>query len=275
MKGASRLLNLGCGDRFHPAWINADHLPAAPEVLPVDASRPLPFPDAAFEAVYASHVLEHLSPAGGRRLLSEIRRVLAPGGTVRLVVPDVERSARAYLALLDEAAASGRPPDAARHRWLLAELFDQMVRERTGGEQAALRAAASPELERFIAARVGGGTPPAPPSPARASTTPGTLARAVRRRLAGAAVRLVGGPALSEAFETAAFRATGEVHRAAYDRHALARALAEAGFEGARPVAAEESAIPGFAGYELDAEGGRPRKPDSLYMEATRPGGAR
>jgi hypothetical protein len=41
-----------------------------------------------------------------------------------------------------------------------------------------------------------------------------------------------------------------------------------AGFTDARPRRADESAIAGFARYGLESRDGRPRKPDSLYMEA-------
>lgn len=45
----------------------------------------LPFPDASFDVVYASHVLEHIK--NDRLALSEIRRVLAPGGVAILPIP--------------------------------------------------------------------------------------------------------------------------------------------------------------------------------------------
>ncbi|MGI9239967.1 MAG: class I SAM-dependent methyltransferase, partial [Verrucomicrobiales bacterium] len=66
------------------------------------------------------------------------------------------------------------------------------------------------------------------------------------------------------------FRAEGEVHRWMYDRFSLSHLLLESGFEAPRAVGFEESAIEGFAGFELDSYKGEPRKPDSLYMEATK-----
>jgi len=47
--------------------------------------RRLPFPDSAFDLVYASHVLEHIKE--DRTALREIRRVLSPGGLAILPVP--------------------------------------------------------------------------------------------------------------------------------------------------------------------------------------------
>jgi SAM-dependent methyltransferase len=49
--------------------------------------RALPFPDASYDFVFASHVLEHIEEDG--QALSEIARVLAPGGIAVLPVPIV------------------------------------------------------------------------------------------------------------------------------------------------------------------------------------------
>lgn len=71
--------------------------------------------------------------------------------------------------------------------------------------------------------------------------------------------------------EIGEFRLSGEVHRWMYDRVSLAEILVEAGFRSPRKVGATESAIPGFASCALDTEAdGEVRKPDSLYMEATK-----
>jgi SAM-dependent methyltransferase len=52
----------------------------------VDLTR-LPFPDATYDVIFASHVLEHISD--DQRAVSEIRRVLRPGGIAILPVPIV------------------------------------------------------------------------------------------------------------------------------------------------------------------------------------------
>ena len=57
-----KLLNIGCGAHYHPAWTNIDVAPASREVLPWDVKKGLPFQDDSFDVVYHSHVLEHLSP---------------------------------------------------------------------------------------------------------------------------------------------------------------------------------------------------------------------
>src|SRR5437764_1459080 len=52
-------------------------------LAPVDG--PLPLADNAFDLVWASEVIEHIADTG--RWLSEVRRVLAPGGRLLLTTP--------------------------------------------------------------------------------------------------------------------------------------------------------------------------------------------
>ncbi len=90
-----------------------------------------------------------------------------------------------------------------------------------------------------------------------------------RERLAA---RLLG-PERYAGYRLGLYRRSGEVHLWMYDRYSLATTLASAGFEDIRRVAPKESGIPGWAEYALDADAtGQPHKPDSLYMEARRPG---
>jgi len=89
-------LHLGSGDRLKPGWVNVDIHPAAD--LRLDVRRPWPFADAIAAEVYAEHLFEHLSwPGEARYFLAEARRVLAPGGTLRLSVPDLARHVQAYV----------------------------------------------------------------------------------------------------------------------------------------------------------------------------------
>jgi hypothetical protein len=72
--------------------------------------------------------------------------------------------------------------------------------------------------------------------------------------------------------EVTRFRAGGEVHRWMYDRQSLRRLLHATGFEGEAVCRADESRIPEFARFHLDAdEDERVRKPDSLFFEASKP----
>ena len=84
-------LNIGCGRRYHRAWTNLDLEANEPTVIRHDVTLGVPFDEGHFDAVYHSHVLEHLRPQQGRELITECYRVLKPGGLLRIVVPDLER----------------------------------------------------------------------------------------------------------------------------------------------------------------------------------------
>ena len=51
--------------------------------------------------VFAEHCLEHFSLGEVRTILAELRRVLAPEGLLRVIVPDAELYLRAYVERLD------------------------------------------------------------------------------------------------------------------------------------------------------------------------------
>ncbi len=89
-----------------------------------DLRRGVPFPDGTFDVVYHSHVLEHVDRDAAPGFLHECRRVLRPGGWLRVVVPDLETVTREYLAVVD------RLPDGAteaEHRFATEQIFDQMI----------------------------------------------------------------------------------------------------------------------------------------------------
>ncbi|HEU4423165.1 MAG TPA: methyltransferase domain-containing protein [Pilimelia sp.] len=63
----------------------------------LDARESLPFAAGSLEWVYAEHFIEHVPLAEAIGWLAEVRRVLAPGGFVRLTTPDLRRYAESYL----------------------------------------------------------------------------------------------------------------------------------------------------------------------------------
>jgi predicted SAM-dependent methyltransferase len=253
--GALDYLNLGCGERFHRDWVNVDFSSRDPEVIEHDLREPLPFPDASFSAIYHSHVLEHLPRRAGRNFIAECFRVAKPGAILRVAVPDLEMIARHYLKNL-EGALAGDTGAAARYEWILLELLDQMVRDRSGGEMLEHWRQENIPAEDFVIERMG--------QEARAA-----IEKSRRKKRDDEKT----GRRNPTSREAAEFRQRGEIHQWMYDRYSLARLLSEAGFAGARVCRADESAIPQFVSFELDTlADGSVRKPDSLFMEAVKPG---
>lgn len=112
-------LHLGCGTVTPAGWVNVDaalgarlaktgplfrllralgafRLDWPPDITLHDLRRALPWPDASAGAIYSSHTLEHLDREEGERFLRECARVLAPGGVLRIVVPDLAALVDAY-----------------------------------------------------------------------------------------------------------------------------------------------------------------------------------
>jgi predicted SAM-dependent methyltransferase len=266
-------LNLGCGSRFHPAWTNLDIQPSSAAVRRWDLQKELPFPNESFDVVYHSHVLEHFSKVDGLIFLKRCLRVLRRGGIIRVAVPDLERIARLYIEALDK-SLNGDPVWRERYEWILLEMYDQTVRNYSGGEMLAyMQRDPMPERE-FVAARMGCElTANAAPPPKSASAkgrdySLNALRGCFSRRLA----RLALGPEGLRAYDVGRFRLSGEIHNWMYDQYSLAALLERAGFSSPRQVQAAESTIPGWSGYNLDTQpDGSVYKPDSLYMEALRP----
>lgn len=88
-------LHLGCGRRYIPGFVHVD-LQQAPHVDIVGPVEKLPLADACASLVYASHVLEHFGRYEYKEVLKEWHRVLAPGGVLRLSVPDFAACAAIY-----------------------------------------------------------------------------------------------------------------------------------------------------------------------------------
>lgn len=88
-------LHLGCGSNIKAGFINIDLNDAAD--LSLDLRETLPFPAGSCSMIYAEHFLEHIGyPEEAMFLLRECLRVLRPGGTFSVGVPDTEWPIRAY-----------------------------------------------------------------------------------------------------------------------------------------------------------------------------------
>tara|TARA_R110002012_G_scaffold273576_2_gene459484 strand:+ start:801 stop:1346 length:546 start_codon:yes stop_codon:yes gene_type:complete len=82
-------LNIGCGWRdFGSDWIHIDG--GSYDHLDYKNITKLEFKNDSVDLIYASHVLEYFDINEARDLLREWRRVLKPGGELRVAVPDFE-----------------------------------------------------------------------------------------------------------------------------------------------------------------------------------------
>jgi predicted SAM-dependent methyltransferase len=112
-------LHVGCGRNIVCDWLNADLRILADEdgsesppgrivrgtaagqreryFLSHDALDPFPIEDGAFDVVYSEHFIEHLPREAGIDWLREVRRLLRPGGFLRLSTPDLRKYVDGYL----------------------------------------------------------------------------------------------------------------------------------------------------------------------------------
>ncbi len=89
-RGTPKLL-VGTGPDFTlDGWLNTDRNPVYSRgVAWLDAAKPFPFADAAFDYVSSEHMIEHLAHADGARMLAECFRVLKAAGRLRIATPDL------------------------------------------------------------------------------------------------------------------------------------------------------------------------------------------
>jgi predicted SAM-dependent methyltransferase len=91
-------LNWGCGAHLAAGWINSD-IKDDPDVdLVCDIRQGLPLETGGIDYAVSIHSLPELAYPEIVPVLEELRRVLKPGATLRLALPDLRRGIDAYLA---------------------------------------------------------------------------------------------------------------------------------------------------------------------------------
>jgi SAM-dependent methyltransferase len=83
MKRESIKLNLGCGDRHIPGFLNVDKSPPCDQV--VDLSVAWPWGDETVDEIVAYDIIEHLPDK--IHTMNEMWRVLKRGGVADIIVP--------------------------------------------------------------------------------------------------------------------------------------------------------------------------------------------
>ena len=119
-------LNLGCGLNAPSGWINIDAsftarlskwkklykvvckvtstkpIPWPENIKIVDVREGLPFLDGAVQAIFRSHMLEHIDSEGGSFLIKECYRCLATTEVMPVIVPDLYQMAKKYINLISD-----------------------------------------------------------------------------------------------------------------------------------------------------------------------------
>lgn len=91
-----RRLHWGCGPITPYGWVNSDIQPGPGVDVVADIRDGLPLPDNSFDYIVSIHTLPEIPYADLDRALQELRRVLAPGGVLRLSLPDLDKAIKAY-----------------------------------------------------------------------------------------------------------------------------------------------------------------------------------
>lgn len=152
-----RVLDVGCGE----GWFAVELARAGVEVVGIDVAEeplrrarardpeldlrlvdddgPWPLDDASIDAVWAGETIEHVADTAG--WLSEVRRVLRPGGRVLLSTPAHGRLRVLWLALSKRAFEAHFDPRADHLHYYTRASLTRLLGE-LGFQQVAVRAAA-------------------------------------------------------------------------------------------------------------------------------------
>jgi predicted SAM-dependent methyltransferase len=94
-QGAPIYLDLGGADSGKDEWISVDMTLQCD--IYWDLRLPIPLPDNSVSKIYSSHLFEHLTYSEGQKLLKESFRLLKPGGTFSICVPNARIYVDHYL----------------------------------------------------------------------------------------------------------------------------------------------------------------------------------
>jgi SAM-dependent methyltransferase len=95
--GSIRRMNWGSGQHPVPGWINSDVKDGPGIDISCDIREGLPLENASLDYIVSIHALPEIPLPDLVGVLRELRRVLKPGGVLRLGLPDLIRGIEAYL----------------------------------------------------------------------------------------------------------------------------------------------------------------------------------
>jgi predicted SAM-dependent methyltransferase len=262
---SKKLLNLGCGSKYHKDWTNVDFVSNDPNVVNHNLLKGIPFPENSFDVVYHSQVLEHFEKDDAVKFIKECFRVLKPGGIIRIVVPDLENIAAEYLRLVKANIEDPTERNKADYDWIMLELYDQTVRNKSGGRMADLLKDSRMINRKYVEKRIGySDKSERKGSLSNNSATRKSIIFRIRQKI----LRFLINTFSSDQRKIGVLRLSGEIHYWMYDRFSLSRILKDAGFVSIRVKDAYTSSIPDWEKYELDVKNGKSFDPTSLFVEA-------
>lgn len=268
-------INLGCGNIYiaDKDWINCDYNPINSSVKRADLLDHLPISDNSAELVYSSHFFEHIPRSKVSYFLNECKRVLAPGGVIRLVLPDLEKLCRAYLGYRER----------GEHEYadiVILQMIDQCVRQVPGGELGRLYSTIrstepSPlDIINFIKSQNGEDLLKNDSSLTINKNNKRNLINSIIKRLQKTWIAIVISllPKTFR-FQNLSLAEVGERHHWIWDFNQIKSALEEVGFINISRYSMGSSSIADFPFFPLDVDKeGYPRKGlESMYIEARKP----
>jgi len=92
-------LNLGCGGVYLPGFVNIDKVSWGPRGADIiaDVLDLNMYEDGTVDHIHTYGLLEHIAPWDTMRALTEWLRVLRPGGTIHIEVPDLYKVFEGWL----------------------------------------------------------------------------------------------------------------------------------------------------------------------------------
>jgi predicted SAM-dependent methyltransferase len=279
-----KLVNLGCGQKYHKDWINIDFVSNSEDVIQHNLLDGIPINDNEVDLVYHSHVLEHFSKERGDYFIKECYRILKVNGVIRIAVPDLETIVKEYLNNL-QLAMEGDVEAKHNYEWIKLELFDQMVRNESGGDMKNYLYQPIVKNESYVFKRIGSEGVIIRESFLNKKVLVKDVKKKIKpkvsilklflRKVKSVITKIkVWGTKNSlteqesKALKIGRFRLGGEIHQWMYDRYSLSELLSQVGFTQINVCSAFESQIQNWETYQLDVINGEIRKPDSLFIEA-------
>jgi SAM-dependent methyltransferase len=97
LRGILPVLKALVPSKYH-GWMNS-YIEANSKavMLKHDCRKEIKFPDNSVDHILCSHFLEHVYPQEAKFILNDFLRVLKPGGTLHVIVPDIENNIHNYL----------------------------------------------------------------------------------------------------------------------------------------------------------------------------------